>query len=453
MAPTNITKRPAQHKQSSRKGKKAWRKNIDLTDLESTLEESKDNQIKYGADDIAAVQDDSLFQVDNDGDRALRERLIKRKQIKKNLKSTEILDAIKTNSKVGALTHHKHRKGHSEELPGGDAHHGKGKKVQGVSKREMLKLLALAGRITGESKLENRVAKDGLIKSSSFDLWGDDKSTQIQLSSGIKIDKSKTEKASKELLTMSTTSWSIATKTPKTLKEKPVTIKEFEQTPHAGKSYNPQKRDWSELFEKEYNLEKVREDNRIALEEYRERIRHLMETLDDNEEADSSSSESESEAEAEDDEEGSVDMGLSVNEAIQIKKKTKYQRNRARKHEEKVKLHKELKELKQQFKELENLEEIVESIAVTKSEGTKPKRRKANNNKLGTRYGIMEEKLEIKFQDELGDSLRKLRPEGNLLYENVRKLQSSGKIESRIPTRQRRAKNKITEKWTHKDFK
>ena len=66
---------------------------------------------------------------------------------------------------------------------------------------------------------------------------------------------------------------------------------------------------------------------------------------------------------------------------------------------------------------------------------------------------MLEERLEIKFSDELSDSLRKLRPEGNLLYDNVRKLQSSGKIESRIPITRKNGKKKITEKWTYKDFK
>ncbi|MCG8711247.1 hypothetical protein JHU04_004650, partial [Brenneria sp. 4F2] len=30
----SVEKRPSQYKQKSRKGKKAWRKNIDLTDIE-----------------------------------------------------------------------------------------------------------------------------------------------------------------------------------------------------------------------------------------------------------------------------------------------------------------------------------------------------------------------------------------------------------------------------------
>lgn len=41
MAPLKVNERPAQYKQSSRKGKKAWRKNIDLTDIEKSIETQK----------------------------------------------------------------------------------------------------------------------------------------------------------------------------------------------------------------------------------------------------------------------------------------------------------------------------------------------------------------------------------------------------------------------------
>lgn len=37
---------PSQYKQSSRKNKRAWRKNIDLEDIESGLEQTRDEEIK-----------------------------------------------------------------------------------------------------------------------------------------------------------------------------------------------------------------------------------------------------------------------------------------------------------------------------------------------------------------------------------------------------------------------
>lgn len=65
-----------------------------------------------------------------------------------------------------------------------------------------------------------------------------------------------------------------------------------------------------------------------------------------------------------------------------------------------------------------------------------------------------EKPLELVLPDELQDSLRLLKPEGNLLDDRFRTLIVQGKLESRKPvTQARKAKKKITEKWMSKDFK
>lgn len=455
MAPTNLTKKPSQYKQSSRKGKKAWRKNIDLSDVEQYMEKKIDHEITHGISDITSLQNDALFHVDVEGDEILKNKLIKRKQIKKVLKSKEILDAVKTNSKIAALNHHKNSSGNPN-------------KIQGVSKHELKKLMALAGRVHGESKIKNRVAKDGLVKTTAGDLWGEEsnsKKQKVKLPSGIKLDVEKKDQIPEELLKKSTTSWSIASVRPSTLDIEPIAVKEFTEIPHAGKSYNPNNKAWSELINKEYKEEKAREDERIALEKYKERIRHLMETLDDNEEEESSSNEEEEDEEEENENENEStqcngsdkEIKLSINKPVKNKKKTKYQRNKAKRHEEKVKLQQELKELRQRVKDLEEVinSEETEILSAIESDSNKVKKSKKNKkHKLGTKYSVIDERLEIKFSDELSDSLRKLKPEGNLLYDTVRKLQSSGKVETRVPVRKgRKYKQKITEKWTHKDFK
>ncbi|CAI4956407.1 unnamed protein product [Saccharomyces cerevisiae] len=456
MAPTNLTKKPSQYKQSSRKGKKAWRKNIDLSNVEQYMEKKIDHEITHGTSDITSLQNDALFHVDVEGDEVLKNKLIKRKQIKKVLKSKEILDAVKTNSKIAALNHHKNSSGNPN-------------KIQGVSKHELKKLMALAGRVHGESKIKNRVAKDGLVKTTAGDLWGEEsnsKKQKVKLPSGIKLDVEKKDQIPEELLKKSTTSWSIASVRPSTLDIEPIAVKEFTEIPHAGKSYNPNNKAWSELINKEYKEEKAREDERIALEKYKERIRHLMETLDDNEEEESSSNEEEEEEEEEENENenestqcsgSDKEIKLSINKPVKNKKKTKYQRNKAKRHEEKVKLQQELKELRQRVKDLEEVinSEETEILSAIESDSNKVKKSKKNKkHKLGTKYSVIDERLEIKFSDELSDSLRKLKPEGNLLYDTVRKLQSSGKVETRVPVRKgRKYKQKITEKWTHKDFK
>lgn len=436
----SVDKRPSQYKQKSRKGKKAWRKNIDLSDIEQSIEEKQELEITHGAPDISKLQDEKLFQVDDQGDLELKSRLIKRKQIKKSIRSQEILNAIKTNSKVEAVKHPK-----LNEKPKD--------RIQNVSKKELKKLLALAGKTIGESKLQNRIAKEGLVKSGSFDIWGPSNDAKVMTRAGIKVAIKPNSNIPSELLEKSTTGWSIPSVKPATLDRPPEKVQEYEDLPHAGKSYNPAKGDWSDLIMTEYTSEKAREDNRIAQQQYREKISHLMKVLGNNEvEEEDSSSEEENDQEQQESEPKEEFIRLSVNEAVKNKKKTKRQRNRAKKHETQVKIHEELKQLKYQLRELEKLDEIESSVREKPTEVRKPKKNKKH--RLGTKYSAREANLEVKFSDELSDSLRKLKPEGNLLYDQLRKLQSTGKVETRVRVRKPRGiKPKVTEKWTYKDFK
>lgn len=447
MAVNKTVGRPAQYKQGSRKGKKAWRKNIDLTEIEQSITEKQEREISHGAKELATLSDDVFFQVDDAGDELLKEKLIKRKQINKKLKSREILDAIKTNSKVKAIE---------------SAHHGTStnKKVQGVSKREMTQLLALAGRVKGESKLKSRVQKEGLLRSESLDAWNQ-KDEKVKLPFGLRLKSPKVE-VPESVLKDPSTGWSLARNKPKTIDRATEKVKEFETLPHAGKSYNPDSSNWSALFTKEAEREQEKERIRLAMEDYKAKIAHLMDIIDDNEEESSSSDDNEEDHEGEsgDDEtnhSNSIEdtTKLSLNDAVKNKKKTKYQRNKAARHEEKLRLQAELKKLNKHLKELEKIEEIDLSLTKAQIDATPVSKQKKNkHHKLGSKYSALDERLEIKFKDELSSSLRKLKPEGNLLYDAVRKLQSTGKIETRLPISQRRKnRRKITEKWSHKDFK
>ena len=72
--------------------------------------------------------------------------------------------------------------------------------------------------------------------------------------------------------------------------------------------------------------------------------------------------------------------------------------------------------------------------------------------RLGTTK-IPEKSLELVLPDELQESLRRLKPEGNLLGDRFRNLLVNGKIETRKPIVQPRKKRvDYTEKWTYKDF-
>ena len=67
---------------------------------------------------------------------------------------------------------------------------------------------------------------------------------------------------------------------------------------------------------------------------------------------------------------------------------------------------------------------------------------------------LPEPPLELVLPDELRDSLRLLKPEGNLLRDRFRNIMLSGKLETRAPiTQPKKARRTETEKWTYKDFR
>jgi len=66
---------------------------------------------------------------------------------------------------------------------------------------------------------------------------------------------------------------------------------------------------------------------------------------------------------------------------------------------------------------------------------------------------LPEPPLELVLPDELQDSLRLLKPEGNLLKDRFRNILMRGKMETRKPIQQPKKKRRTyTEKWTYKDF-
>lgn len=418
--------RPSQKQQSSRKGKKAWRKNIDIDDIEKAIE-AKREEIRQLGVEADQIPSDELFQIDVAGDK----ELLQKKKIKdvKPLKADEILA---NKSKVPGLTHPKKVK------------EAKNKKFQGVSGKEVHSLMKIAGRVQGVTSTQGLIERHGLSTAAvDRDAWEepeeDDNMPEI-------------------LKTKSVTSYTSAKHVPKTLKEDPISVKEITPIPHAGKSYNPSLDSWKTLINTEFYKEKSIEDKKVELEKHQERIQELINTVDDIEEKSDSESDVENKegSSSEEEEEDPSANRLSVNKPVKNKKKTKAQRNKKKKHEERTKLEQELKELRKQITELQKIKDIESEVnkKENRTEQKKSKEKKRKSLKLGTKYHVMDDTLEVKLSDELNDSLRKLKPEGNLLYDQMRVLQSKGKIESRLPVKKkRRYTPKVTEKWTYKDFK
>jgi nucleolar protein 53 len=417
--------RPSQKSQPSRKGKKAWRKNIDIDDISRGLEEKREVERFLGTSAIQDTGESAIFSVDTAGDSSI---VAKRDREAKRLKSEEILARRSAVPALNAI--HKKKDG----------------KIQGVSGKEINRLMRVAGR-EGDSSAKATIEKDGIIHVEAYDLWGEP------------TENAKNNKKLHSFLKdiNPATSYTPATVVPPTLAKNPISLVDKDESravvvPEEGKSYNPSLEAWKALVQKEADKEQERENERQKLAEQKARIEELMEKFDENEEI---GDEVEDEEELDD---GPVNAQLSVNDPVKVKTKTKAQRRKQQRHQEKLQLQDDLKRLKQQIRDLETLPKLLrqEEDRIKQQEqeedklvNTVRKRKK----KLG-KYMLKEGPLEVKLSDELTDCLRRLKSEGNLTVERFKSLQARGLIEVRVPvSRKRRYKPKLTEKWSYKDFK
>ncbi|CAN6611574.1 ribosome biogenesis protein Nop53p [Trichomonascus vanleenenianus] len=442
--------RPSTKSQPSRKGKKAWRKNIDIDDVDEGLAEAREFERTYGSkpgeftDDLDKDKDGSMFTVDTAGDSSLKSKKMRNE---KPLKATEIL-ARRSATKVLIQKHKK------QEVPKAKAK----KTVEGVTGKEINRLMKAAGR-TGEGSAKAVIESDGVIRGEAYDLWDAPPAEETKSSKKKKLQDFPFLADLKPA-----TSHNKAEVVPKTLKHTPVSLVGEELAkavvvPEGGKSYNPDIEEWKKLIEKEAEREELREKERQKLEEERKRIEEIMIAFDDKNELSDDNDDEEEEDENEDEDEESNNGQLSVNPPVKVKIKTAAKRNKLKRHEERQKLEADLKAVRQQIndlnrlpkllaQELKRIQEQQEQRAAGKKSTAQRKR------KLGTKVALKEAPLEIKLSDELTDTLRRLKPEGNLIADRFRSLQERGFVEPRMPiAKRRRYQQKVTEKWAYKDFK
>ncbi|CUM66478.1 uncharacterized protein PRCAT00004142001 [Priceomyces carsonii] len=385
--------------QSSRKGKRAWRKNVDIEDVEVGLYDSRERKRLLG--------DEEDFVVDASGDDSLRReaKVLKARDILTNKSKTKPLLVERNN-----------------------------RKVQGVKMSEVHRLMKLSGRVQGETTTGARIEKDGIIRAISGDIWGEDLETPSNEPEILKK--------------FSTKGITKAKRAPSTIQEKPIKIDEIVKLIDAGKSYNPSLKAWKKLINKEFKSESAREEKRQELEEFQSKIRLAMSMLE--EDSDESSAGEESEEVEENIE--TDDLLLSVNKPTVRRKKTKAIRNKELRYKQRLELENQYKELKMQIHELSKLDEIDKQISGEKIHGN-PKRKSKKQRKL-FKYDLVQAPLDVQLSDELTNNLRSVKTEGNLFYDQMKNLQTSGMIEARVPvSKKRKYSPKVTEKWTYKDFK
>lgn len=261
-------------------------------------------------------------------------------------------------------------------------------------------------------------------------------------------------------------------KVPKSMKQKPISLLEngkhvpAVQKPAGGYSYNPAFTDYEE---------RLAEESEKALEAERQRLEDEKKEQEKQEAVARSAAEAEaaearanlSEWEEDSEWEGfQTDAEDEKPAAKRPERKTQAQRNRIKRRKEDERLAKQKAAIKAQRRQEHRISEIAQEveedernrqlILAVESEDDEAvaelKERKLRRKRLG-KYKLPENDLELVLPDELQESLRLLKPEGNLLKDRYRSMLIRGKVESRrhLPFK-RQVRGKYTEKWTYKDF-
>ncbi|KAH7171492.1 ribosome biogenesis protein Nop53/GLTSCR2 [Dactylonectria macrodidyma] len=423
---------PRQANQPSRKGKKAWRKNVDVSEVQKGLVELNEEIIRGGVIKEKASED--LFTLDVKGDAQLTKRS---KHVKKTLKADEILAQ---RSAVPAVSM---RKRPSDKTTNGLIP-AKRQRTSWVSHKELSRLKRVA-----DGQHDNTID----VKDATYDVWG---TTTPALQADVDDFLPHEEKP----------------KAPKTMNKAPISLLEngkqvaAVQTPSGGYSYNPVFTDYEERLAEESEKALEAERKRLAVEAAdRQKQEAAARSAAEAEAAEARAdlSEWEEDSEWEGFQSGGEDVKLT---AKRPERKTQTQRNRIkrRKEEERLAKHKaaskaqrrqehRIKEIADEVEEEDRNRQLILAVESDDEVTTDLKEHKLRRKQLG-KYKLPEGDLEFVLPDELQESLRLLKPEGNLLKDRYRSMLVRGKVESRrhLPFH-RKAARKYTEKWTYKDFK
>ncbi|SNX87369.1 related to Glioma tumor suppressor candidate region gene 2 protein [Melanopsichium pennsylvanicum] len=452
---------PSQHSQSSRKGKKAWRKNIDLTTTEQFLQEQ--------SDPLRATASDVLFVEDRSGQETL---LAKQARTKRPLKSLEILQ-----NKIG----------HAPLLPA-----RKQKAAVGVDKKLESRLRKMVGRNQVSTKGDaSAIANnsDQVVANtlgSVYDVWAAPSSSSSSSSSSNNKGKGKAQQDKAE-----ERGW-IPAQVSKPTVHIPKTLRRDDynniasslaaiELPHPGTSYNPDLESHEALIQQAFEIEKRLEENeqmdlaerqnwqaKLAtivareaelrlqkndeIKRYRGMDVDLPTASDDDVEQDQNDCSS---GDTSDEEEGGA--------SGEPKRKTRQQKQRAKKARMQAAEASRRKKARIEAAAILQLPALKRRQArLNAARAQAAEQRKLEKEsilakqglsgiKVG-KYKVPVSKIDVQLGDELSESLRTLKPEGNLFRDRYVKLQSRGVIEPRVRQTHTRRKNKVKSYETH-DYK
>ncbi|CAO3639073.1 unnamed protein product [Cunninghamella blakesleeana] len=402
---TDIT--DIKRKQPSRKGKKAWRKNVDITALEFGLESLRFEERVRGTTD--ELPEEEYFTIDVTGDTHVKKQM----KAKKQLRVDQILSE---RSAVPALEG-RHIQTISEPVYGIESKHQK-QKINKLAKRKL--------------KNTSQPPPKKLKQQKSYDVWGEEDSTKDDQSDYL------TPAKKVKVKTPST-----ITKLPKVTAHQPAV-----SIPHAGASYNPTEEDHAKLLKEATEIEVAKHEAKKKLDEilsYRKELDNLSGELDNKEE----------EEEEEDNDDNEPTSKKISN------RKTTAQRNKEKRRKQELAVWRKRqmeKKLKQQIDKVEELEKElsdkqlqIEKMTAVRQERKEQKEKEGSKRLSKHNMGQMD--LEVQLEDELAESLRQLKPEGNVFKDRYLSMQKRNIIEPRVPVKaHRKYPLKVYERRAYKNF-
>ncbi|KZO94763.1 P60-like protein [Calocera viscosa TUFC12733] len=422
---------PAQHAQASRKGKRAWRKNVDIAEVEEGLEQVRE-EIRTTGGPLHEKSDKDLFMVDVTGNENVRKRL------GKPLKSLEILRL-------------------RSAVPPVFSRPAKSATNQRLSRRAKDELRRKAGMhqlFADPTRIE---VTEAVRHAGEYDVWDEvprDEALEGLTEEGRDFIGNVVRK--KEA------------KRPKHENIPDTIVVPAIAPPHAGQSYNPTMETHHALLLQEHEKEAAKaalHAKDLEVKRQQERVRALRVAegrlvgapgmlVDGADEA----------PDAEEEQEQGEEQEVVVVKSTVPKRKTKQQRTRAAKHAAEERALQQQKARKRLLASLSTLPSLQKSLAARqaladqRAEERKALRLQALKAGLGGRklgkHFVPEPRVEVQLGEELAETLREMRPEGNLFRERWESLQQRARVEPRLPitARQKKLKSKTYERHYYKRF-
>ncbi|KAK7044201.1 hypothetical protein VNI00_007921 [Paramarasmius palmivorus] len=426
---------PSQRSQPSRKGKKAWRKNVDLDDVEEALEDSRAEERVLGKS-IQKVADNDLFQIDTEGDENIRKSLPK---FSSQLTSAKILAQ---RSAVPAV----YSRANSTNSAS---------KRKAVSQADKERLLRQAkkprkgafGAIIDEKDDQWGGARatglsEAVKNSGQYDPWSAPSTTEDQNEILDEFGRPGVEKP--------------APKPPKNNLPDPRNLIQLSAvpTPHAGTSYNPPANAHQELLLRAHGVEEKRVKDFEKAKEIKDRMER-------------------SRALEEIGAHGDVPPGMAVDEPVENEeediqqteaitkkmpqRKTKAQRRKEAKKLEEKRILAERAAKKRMYSVLSSTSaRLLRKSTLPSTREVAERRRRLLESKVkdglsGRRVGkhkVPKGQIDVQLGEELSESLRGLKVEGNLFRDRFLNLQQRALVEPRTLVLPKR-RNKLIEYEKH----